>query len=148
MKVDHKNLALIHSALTHFLGEPILDVSRFNDSIVFQTALGTTGFMESNFIGNWDIWIGEEVVYEIEKELFDLIEYDRNPDGGLIELYNIMKEIDPAGMKFKSRSFFDIIKSSIENIILNHNLPLTGDTKIGTTEIHYKDNQKIKISLN
>ena len=143
-----ENMMLINSAITHFIGEPIADLSRFDKSIVFQTAKGNTGFMEPNFSGNWDIWIGEEIVYEIENELFEVIEFDRNSSGGLIEFYNYLKNVNHDGLKFKSKAFFDIIKNSVENIILNHSLPIEGDTKIGIFEIHYKKNNKIKISLN
>lgn len=148
MNVDKNNLMLINSAIAHFVGEPVSDISRFDDSVVFQTLNGSMGFIEPNFVGNWDIWIGEEIVYEIEKELFELIEYDRSDSSGLIKFYDQLKEVDTSVMKYKSRTFFDIIKSSVENLLLNHNLPINGGAKIGTFEVCYTNNKKFKINLN
>lgn len=149
MNVKKNNLELIHSAVTHFLGEPVIDLSRFEDTIVFQTGRGTTGVVESNFVGNYDIWIGEEVVYEIEKELFDVIEQDKaESQTSLIEFYNSLKTVNEEHFKYKSKTFFNIVKSSIENIILNHNLPMVGDATIGSWLIHYTKNNRIKVNLN
>jgi hypothetical protein len=118
-----------------------------NDTILFQTHDGTTGMVEPNYVGNMDIWIGETVVYEIEKNLFDMLEYDRK-EVGLIEFYNFVKTVDSSEFKGPSRIYYDIVKTSTENIILNYNLPLVGSTTIDTTQIHYTENEKIKISLN
>lgn len=147
-KVNESNLQLLHSALTHFVGEPIAEMSKFeNDILLFQTHSGTTGLVEPNYLGNMDIWIGEDVVYEIEKDLFDLLEYDKK-EIGLIEFYNHLKTVDPGEFKNRSKDFFQIVKTSTENIILNYNLPLVGETRIETTQIHYTTDQKIKINLN
>jgi hypothetical protein len=148
MKVDKTNIQLLHSAVTHFIGEPVVDLSRFDESVVFITGSGTTGFMEPNFEGNWDIWIGDEVVYEMERELFDILDFTRTDDGGLIEFYNYIKDFDPNSMKYKSRTFFEIIRSSVENIILNHDIPITGNCVIGSVFVHYGKDKKFKINLN
>ena len=147
-KVNSGNLQLLHSALTHFVGEPIMQMGKLEDaSLMFQTATGVTGLVEPNYVGNMDIWIGEDVVYEIEKELYDLLEYDKK-EIGLIEFYNYLKLVDKSEFKIRSKTFFEIVKTSTENIILNYNLPLIGDTTIGETQIHYTDQQKMKINLN
>ena len=150
-KVNESNLELIHSALTQFVGEPIAQLSKFdedhNPSVIFQTHSGLTGTVSSNYLGNMDIWIGETVVYEIEKELYDLLEYDKKKLG-LIEFYNHLKLVDIVEFKDSSKHFYDIVKTSTENIILNYDLPLTGDTRIKETQIHYTSQQKMKIHLN
>ena len=148
-KVNKDNLQLLHSALTHFVGEPINQMSHFtDDSVLFQTGSGVTGFVEPNYVGNMDIWIGENVVYEIEKDLYDLLEFDRK-EIGIIDFYNHMKEVDPTEFKTMSREFFDIVRRTTENIILNFDhLPLVGDTVIADTQIHYTKETKIKINLN
>lgn len=151
-KVNESNLELLHSALTQFVGEPIAQMSKFDashyPSLIFQTHSGLTGTVASNYIGNMDIWIGENVVYEIEKELYDLLEYDKK-EVGLIEFYNHLKTVDTNAFKSASKHFFDIVRSSTENIILNFdNVSLLGDTQIKETQIHYTENQKMKIHLN
>src|SRR3989304_5052850 len=114
-KVNESNLELIHSALTQFVGEPIAQLSKFdedhNPSVIFQTHSGLTGTVSSNYLGNMDIWIGETVVYEIEKELYDLLEYDKKKLG-LIEFYNHLKLVDIVEFKDSSKHFYDIVKTS------------------------------------
>jgi hypothetical protein len=150
-KVNDSNLELLHSALTQFVGEPITQMSKFEDdhypTLIFQTHSGTTGLVSSNYVGNMDVWIGENVVYEIEKDLYELLEYDKK-EIGLIEFYNHLKLVDTTAFKSTSKHFFNIVKTSTENIILNFNLPLVGDTKIAETQIHYTENQKMKFHLN
>jgi hypothetical protein len=146
-QVNPSNLELIHSCLTHFVKEPIININRFDDILMFQTASGTVGLVESNYIGNMNIWIGENVVYEIERELFDLVEYDRS-EMGIIEFYNFLKKLNQFELKTQSLQFFNIVKSSTENIILNYDLPIVGDTMIEHTQIHYTSNSKLKINLN
>lgn len=146
-KVNGGNLQLMHSALTHFIGEPIAQMSKFDDTLMFQTHSGTTGLVEPNYVGNMDIWIGETVIYEIEKSLYDLMEYDKR-EIGLIEFYNHLKTTDISEFKEESKHFFEIVKMSTENIILNYNLPLVGDTTIKQTQIHYTQDQKMQINLN
>lgn len=147
-RVNESNLYLIHSALTHFIGEPITHMQRFEDSYVFNTARGLVGTVVSNYLGNMDIWIGDDVVYEIEKELYDLLEYESR-EYGLIEFYNELKRVDHRYMQAKSQDFFNIMKTSTENIILNYNnLELVGDAVINQMQIHYTKNSRIKINLN
>ena len=147
-QVNPSNLQLIHSAITHFIGEPIAEMNKYDDMLMFQTASGTTGLIESNYLGNMDIWIGETVVYEIERELFELLEYDRR-EIGLIEFYNFLKNVETDYFKEESKQFFDIVKTSTENIILNFDLPIFGDTTINNTQVHYTHVYgKIKINLN
>jgi hypothetical protein len=59
-------------------------------------------------------------------------------------MYNFMKTVDAASMKYKSRSFFELVKSSVEKTLLYANLPIAGDTVIGTTEVHFIDPMKAK----
>lgn len=148
-KVNDGNLQLMHSALTHFVGEPIAQMSKFTDeTVLFQTDSGITGMVEPNQRGNMEIWVGENVVYEIEKELYDLLELDKK-EIGLIDFYNEIKLVDFTEFQFRSKQFFDIVKKSTENIILNYDLlTMVGDTTIAHTQLHYTKEQKIKINLN
>ncbi len=147
MKINKENLKLIHSALTMFIGEPIDEIDRFDDLWLFKTINGKNGMLEQNFVGNMDIWIGEEFIYEIEKKLFDIIEADKGEDS-LIDLYKYMKTFNLENLQNKSKNFFEIMLDSLENIILNYEIPLIGHIKIKHTELHYNEYHKIKIILN
>lgn len=150
MKVTLENLQLLHSALTHFVSEAVADVSRFENSILFKTDSGRIGLVERNFFGNYNIIIGEDVVYEIEKELYEIIEADRNERTAknFLEFYDMLKKENTSFYQPQSIKFFEILKNSVENIILNYNLPLEGEAIVGSYQIHYTNQSKIKINLN
>jgi len=135
------------TAIELFLGEPLIEMYQDNDIIDFITITGNAGSMEENsFSGNWDIWIGDEVVYEVEQELVPLM--DHTNDRQLFDLYEYVKNISEQELKYKSRRFLTIVQGSIEKLIINGNLPLTGSVTIGPYEVTYTNNRKFLISLN
>ena len=138
---------MFKTAIELFLGEPLIEMVRDEDAIGFMTITGNTGSMEINdYSGYWDIWIGDEVVYEVEPELTPLM--DHTNDTQLFDLYEYAKEIDSHDLKYKSRRFLGIVQGSIEKLLLNGNLPLTGSTVIGNFEVIYTNSRKFLISLN
>lgn len=144
--VQNSNSFLI-VALQLFLGESVIGAEKHEDETVsFVTMRGDSGFMGPNFTGNWDIWIGDEVVYEVESDLYEIIQHQK--DENLIELYEYIKSIDPDGLKYKSKRFLEVVTTATENVILNFTLPLNGQVTIGDQEVIYKNKKKIKINLN
>jgi len=142
--MDTKNM--FKTAIELFLGEPLVEMVQDEEAIGFMTITGNTGSMEINdFSGNWDIWIGEEVVYEVEPELVPLMSHTN--DRQLFDLYEYAKSLD-CDLKYKSRRFLDIVQNSIEKLLINGNLPLTGRSTIGTLEVIYTEQRKFLISLN
>jgi len=140
------NKSMFKTAIELFLGEPLVEMVQDEDAIGFMTITGSTGSMEINtFSGNWDIWIGEEVVYEVEPELVPLMNHKN--DRELFDLYEYAKNLD-CDLKYKSRRFKDIVQNSIEKLLINGNLPLKGRSTIGTYEVIYTDTRKFLISLN
>lgn len=140
------NIGMYKTAIELFLGEPLVEMVQDDDAIGFMTITGNLGSMEMNeYSGNWDIWIGEEVVYEVEPELVPLM--DHTNDCQLFDLYEYTKSLD-CDLKYKSRRFLTIVQNSIEKLLLNGNLPLTGRSTIGTYEVIYTDSRKFLISLN
>lgn len=135
-------------ALQLFLGEPVAVAEKHDDDDVvsFMTERGSMGSMEPNAFGNWDIWIGEEIVYEVEFELGMVILGQK--DENLIDLYDSMKEIDQDTLKYKSKRAYEVIQTAVENVILNYSLPLVGQVQIREQEVIYKNSKKVKINLN
>lgn len=134
-------------ALQLFLGETVIGAEKHEDETVsFMTSRGDSGYMGPNYTGNWDIWIGDEVVYEVEGDLYEIIQHQK--DENLIELYEYIRGIDSAALKFKSKRFLEVVQTATENVILNYTLPLQGQVKIGDQEVIYKNKKKIKINLN
>lgn len=139
---------LVKTALQLFVGNPIKVVSKFDGSIVFTTDKGVSGLVEKNLTGEcWDIWVGEEVIYEIEDDILSIMEHNGN-DESLFDLYNYVKTVDYNSLKDKSKLFLDIVKNSIENLLLNHLMPIEGEAQVGNEEVIYKNKVKIRINLN
>jgi hypothetical protein len=141
------NLNLMHSAITYFIKEPVKELSKFKESFVFTTDSGRFGYIDKNHNGNYDVWIGDDIVYEIESDLFDMIEYEgRGTD--LMGFYENMKKEDLGTFQQKSKEFFNIVMSSVENILLNNDLPIVGSATIGKTQLFYTKCCKITVNLN
>jgi len=147
MKVTMDNLNLLHSAITYFVKEPVKDMSRFQESIVFVTHSDRYGYIEQNPMGNYDVWIGEDVVYEIESELFDILD-DHAKGLDLMGFYENLRIEDTSMFQQSSREFFQIVKGSIENILMNKDLPLVGSARVGLEQLVYTKSGKFKINLN
>lgn len=137
---------MFKTAIELFLGEHLVEMTRADDVIEFITITGHLGQMVPNFSGNWDIWVGEEVVYEVENELEPLLNHYNDKD--LINLYEYARKIDQDQLKFKSRQFLNIVQGSIEKILVAGSLPLDGRAIVGIYEVIYKNNRKFLISLN
>lgn len=134
------------AAIELFLGEPLIEFTQDDEVIEFMTITGTLGTMEMNdYSGNWDIWIGDEVVYEVESELVPLMNHTN--DKQLFDLYEYAKSLD-CDLKYKSRRFVDYVQGAIEKLLITGNLPLTGRSTIGNYEVIYTDTRKFLISLN
>jgi hypothetical protein len=74
-----KHLDLLYSALDLFLEDDSTDVIiRDEQLVLFRTTLGLKGAILSNQKGDKSIMIGNEVVYTIERSVFDLISYGVN----------------------------------------------------------------------
>jgi hypothetical protein len=143
-KVNPGDLRLIHSALTHFVGGMI---SSIDENFRFETIDGGLGRVAANRSGDYDVYIGDELVYTIEGEFFDIINYDEKKDQ-LIELYERMCALKPETLKYMTRVFYYKVRTSMEDIILNMNLPLEGQAVIGNYQVFYSPDHKLKVNLN
>jgi hypothetical protein len=136
---------MLKTAIEMFLGERLVLIED-GDDVSFVTATGHEGVVAPNFVGNLDIWVGEEVVYEVEIELAPIL--DHSDDYQLFDLYDYIRSIDRGLLKYKSQVFLDVVGRSVENILLNMNLPLEGHAVIGCNEVICVNSQKFLISLN
>ena len=71
-----RHLDLLYSALDLFLEDDSTEIIiRDNQLVLFKTTLGLKGAILSNQRGDKSIMIGNDVVYTIERSVFDLISY-------------------------------------------------------------------------
>jgi hypothetical protein len=143
--MKREDLRLVHSALTHFVGEM---VSSLNDSnLEFETASGAHGAIEKRSDGTYEIFVGPELVYKVEGAFFDICNYDKN-DIDMITLYRRLKNIDPETLQFRSQSLYRVVQTSMENIILGMELPICGDIRIRNYHVFYHADHRLKVNLN
>lgn len=144
---DINNKSLVRTALGLFVGDVVENVTKFDDVLMFKTERGLAGLVEQNNVGEWEIWVGEDVIYSIEDDIFSIMDHS-GADETLFELYKSIKSIDIKDLKFQSAVFYDIVRRSVENLILNSTLPIEGSALVGPWEIIYKNKIKIRINLN
>ena len=64
----------LYPVLQHYTGEKITSISVLGDhNLIFNTFLGDNGFVNQNTRGDWEITIEGNVVYTIEKDVFEVL---------------------------------------------------------------------------
>lgn len=104
---------LMFSALDHFLeSDSPVRIFRDNLGISFETALGNFGLVIQNERGNWDIFVNNSKVYEIENEIYSIITHEGNAPE-IKEYMKSLKELSSSGVKNKSQEFVSITRESL-----------------------------------
>jgi hypothetical protein len=135
------------TAIELFLGIELETIIEGEDgAYYFVTSDGRSGAMAENFVGNWDIWIDDDVVYCVENELVPLLSHHN--DNYLFDLYSYATEIKDIELQERSKMFLDIVIKSIEKILLAGRLPLDGSAIVGINEVIYTNGKKFIIGLN
>jgi hypothetical protein len=108
----YNELKLIHSALTHFVGEMVLDVSKSDDFLLFATTTGKQGFVEPSLDG-WHVWMDDHIVYVIEFDLFEVIHAETD----YRTLHEYIKTIDKNLLSYTSKTFLELIETSLVKLM-------------------------------
>ena len=140
---------LMYSALNHFL-ETDSPVRIFRDElgISFETALGNQGLVIPNEGGNWDIFINENKIYEIENEVYSIITHEGNAPS-LDEYMDRLKKVSKIPLKEESKKFVDMTKSGIEFLAVHGKVELKEDIQYGPFYVyHDQSGAKRTIILN
>jgi len=97
--------------LEHFVGNHVFGVKMEEDSVIFKTEVGAEGFISKNSKGDWDITIGNEVIYEVEDELLGAL----IPSKGRMQIddyYEKLNGLLSGNLKYRSKALvIQIIKT-------------------------------------
>lgn len=133
MDFTNKYNDLMYGALEVFLEKdsPLL-VGRDGDTIEFSTVLGNHGVLSENMEGEWDILLEDEVVYTMEREIFDLIAREREDtdpdlDSLLLELSDLYKR----DLRNKSKILLEILIQGIGYLIVSGKVKSGIDLQFG-----------------
>jgi len=116
--------------LEHFVGIHVFGIKIVDNSVIFKTEVGSDGFVSRNINGDWDIIIENEVIYEVEDELIDVL----IPKAGKMEIedyYEKLNTLLSCDLKYRSRSLVLQIVKTLEYFILNAQISPSKPIKIG-----------------
>ncbi len=143
---------LLNSALSVFIDDYVYQVnkSEYGEEMAFVTAMGQEGFVEPSWNGNYNIWVQEELVYEVEGELFDLIKaYSNKGKMQIVNFYEKISKMNPKYLKERSQAFITIMLYQLEKILLHPDIPIEKSLRVGTHEVFSsKSGDKFIINLN
>jgi hypothetical protein len=127
---------LMYSALDHFL-ETDTPVLIFRDplGVSFETALGGQGLVIPNLEGNWDIFLNDEKIYEIEDEVYSIITHEGNAPS-IDDYMKKLKSLSGTSLKDESRKFVDMTRSGIVFLALQGKINLKSDFVYGPFSVH------------
>lgn len=129
---------LMYSALDHFLGtDTPVRIFRDDLGISFETALGNQGLVIPNIEGNWDIFLNDNKVYEIENEVYSIITHEGNAPS--IDEYMVrLKNLSETSLKEESKKFVDMTRSGIGFLAIQGKIDLKSDFVYGPFSV-YRD---------
>lgn len=130
----HNNIKLIHSALTHFSNEQVLIANYETDFyITFETVNGKPGFVEYNTDDlTWDLFLNGDLIYKIEGEIFDVIEY--NEGGDILDLVEFIDSIEVEDYQLDSIDYLNLVKDVLMRLIEESTQPI----EVGYSKFSFK----------
>lgn len=127
---------LMYSALDHFLGtDTPVKIFRDDLGISFETALGNQGLVVPNSEGNWDIFLNDEKIYEIESEVYSIITHEGNAPS-IDDYMKKLNNLSGTSLKEESRKFVDMTRSGIGFLAIQGKINLKTDFVYGPFSVH------------
>jgi hypothetical protein len=118
MLTKPQNKAL-YPLLQHYIGSEVKSISTNNGSLLFVTLLGQKGEIIENADGDREITIDQEVVYKIEKKVFETL---ITPDSKntLEDYLDILKNLaEDKKITYRSKILVNQILKVLESYIIN-----------------------------
>jgi hypothetical protein len=138
----------LYPVLQHYTGSKITSISEDGDDLVFRTFLGEKGFLSENISGDWTIRIGGEVVYNIEREVFDAL-VNPNEKRSLEDYIDILDDLyNSPDVSYRSRVLVVNILKFLEEYILSSDFLPKRILRVGIFEISNCGGKKFINCLN
>ena len=150
MEFTQKHNDLVYGALEVFLEKdsPALVAREDDGAISFYTILGLNGSIVKNQEGGANILLEGEEYYKIEKEVYDLIDYqsDAPEIESLLEELAIIHQMD---LQRKSKILVETIIRGLAKLIVDQKVSVDVDVQLGPvliTNVGYMGNLKILLN--
>lgn len=138
----------LYPVLQHYTGCKISSISLEGDDFIFKTLLGENGILKEDITGNWSIKIGQELVYTIEKDIFNVL---INPDkkSSLEDYIDILNDLfNNKDISYRSRLLVVNIMKFLEEYIISSDFVPKKSLRIGPLLIINLKGRKIINCLN
>jgi len=150
MEFTQRHNDLIYGALEVFLEKdsPSL-VAREEDGLIsFSTVLGLSGVIEKEEDGSANVFLEGQKYYEIEKEVFHLIE-NRNEAPEVESLLEELAIIHQMELQERSKILIETIIRGLAKLIVDQKVTVGVDIQLGPVLIKNTDDMgNVKILLN
>jgi len=150
MEFTQRHNDLIYGALEVFLEKdsPSL-VAREEDGLIsFSTVLGLSGVIEKEEDGSANVFLEGQKYYEIEKEVFHLIE-NRNESPEVESLLEELAIIHQMELQERSKILIETIIRGLAKLIVDQKVTVGVDIQLGPVLIKNTDDMgNVKILLN
>jgi len=138
----------LYPVLQHYTGSKITSISSNGNDLSFKTFLGEIGLLSENIKGDWNIVIGGEVVYRIEKDVFNALV---NPDDkrSLEDYVEILDDLyNSPDVSYRSRVLVINILKFLEEYILSSDFLPKRSLRSGIFMVFNCDGKKFINCLN
>lgn len=139
------NNKMSKTAVELFLGLRVEDIHS-EDGVPVFTANGLPGELRPGIAGGLDIFLAGQLMYCVESAVMPLLGY--SDELNLFALYEYVKNIQEDQLQELSGTFVQIVRRSIEKLLLDGNMPLLGTARIGDKEVIYTEDKRFIFCLN
>ena len=149
MEFTREHNDLIYGALDIFLEKdsPAI-VARDSEVISFSTVLGSSGSIEVDSNGDWDIILDGNKYYKIEKEVYSVIDYSKKAPP-VEDLLETLSALYKKKLQDRSKILIEMIIRGLAKLIMDDKISVDVDVQFGHTLIAKTNNiGNVKIVLN
>lgn len=138
----------LYPVLQHYTGCKIASISSEGEDLIFRTLLGEKGFLSEDISGDWTILIGDEIVYRIEKDVFNAL-VNPNDKRSLEDYVEILDDLyNSPEVSYRSRVLIINILKFLEEYIISSDFLPKKNLRSGIFEIFNCKGKKFVNCLN
>lgn len=121
----------LYPVLQHYTGCKITSVSPEGDDFTFKTFMGDKGIVSEDISGDWTIIIGNEEIYKIEKDIFNIL-VKPNKKSSLEDYIEILNDLtNDSSISYRSKVLVSNILLFLEEYILNSDFVPKKSIRVG-----------------
>lgn len=138
----------LYPVLQHYTGCKISSIFPDGDDLMFKTLLGESGILTEEVSGDWIISIKDEIVYRIEKDVFNVL-VKPSKKSSLEDYIDILNELfNNPDVSYRSRLLVMNILNFLEEYIISSDFLPKKSIRVGSFMVFNLYGKKFINSLN